>query len=273
MEKIILIIILIILFIIILILDNYINYKAFYDLNLFNSYIILRPKIIYDLTSKLNHNDINSGNLSITKYKNDIYIAIVRLSNYKFNLFDKDIKNVININILYFFDKNFKLIKNKILNITNKDYNIEDLRIFYNKNDDKLLFIGTNNKNIIQEIVFGSFNNDFLILHNSYNDNNIIEILHKNNIHGILHLSLFEESYCYALTNSINSGIPIFYLNRGSFNERLSNNNKYFSTSIKNIFNNFDNFLKYIIDNQNAYNFYNLNQNLQPNKWYLSNYK
>ena len=31
-------------------------------------------------------------------------------------------------------------------------------------------------------------------------------------------------------------------------------------------------FLDYIIENNNTNNFYNLNNNVQPNKWYLTNY-
>jgi hypothetical protein len=111
-----------------------------------------------------------------------------------------------------------------------------------------------------------------LIFYNTYDDNNIINVLHSKNIHGITHLSLFEESYCYALTNSINSGIPIFYLNRGSIKERLPSKNKYISTEIDDINTNFILFLDYLIENQNSNNFYKLDENIQPNKWYLENY-
>jgi hypothetical protein len=230
---------------------NYKNILNFIELLDMCNIIIFPSKNIYV-------NYLYHINIDIFKDKIHIVNHIDKLINYNF-LVIPQVNNIINIS----FIGNFVKYKGSSLFnylLTNKK-TYSDVKIKYH-------IFGSIDKN--ENI---DYTNDSLILHNSYNDNNIIEILHKNNIHGIMHLSLFEESYCYALTNSINSGIPIFYLNRGSFNERLSNNNKYFSTSIKNIFNNFDNFLKYIIDNQNTYNFYNLNQHLQPNKWYLSNYK
>lgn len=114
-------------------------------------------------------------------------------------------------------------------------------------------------------------NND-IIFHGAYKDNEIIDQLHKHKIHGIVHLSIFEESYCYALTNSINSGIPIFYINHGTFKERLINKEKYFCSEIDNIILCFENFIKYIILNENSYNYYKLNDNIQPSRWYLENY-
>jgi hypothetical protein len=112
--------------------------------------------------------------------------------------------------------------------------------------------------------------NNNIILHNEYKDNNIINLLHNNNIHGIVHLSLFEESYCYALTNSINSGIPIMYINNGCIGERLINIDKYIIYE-----NNIDyyKFLDYIVENNNKIdNLYELDKNIQPNRWYLENY-
>ena len=117
---------------------------------------------------------------------------------------------------------------------------------------------------------------DNIIYHNSYNDNDVIDTLHKEQIHGILHLSEFEESYCYALTNSINSGIPIFYFNHGAIQERLTDahisSNKYFPTEKENINNNIYKFLDFIIKNQNSFNYFNCDDTVQPNRWYLTSY-
>ena len=126
----------------------------------------------------------------------------------------------------------------------------------------------------IQYHVFGYKDNEFenIIFHNTYNDSTIIDDIHSNNIHAIFHLSLFEESYCYALTNSINSGLPILYLNRGAFSERLNNNEKYFPCELNNIDNVFFRLLEYIINNQNKNIFHHLNNNVQPSRWYLENY-
>ena len=114
------------------------------------------------------------------------------------------------------------------------------------------------------------------IFHDIYKDNEIIDLIHKQEIHGILHLSIFEETYCYSLTNSINSGLPIFYLNYGAFSERLNNynfKNKYFASEKNNIFENYTKFLDFIVNHQGEKKeFYKLNQNIQYNKWYLENY-
>jgi hypothetical protein len=233
--------------------SNKINYKNilnFIELLDICSVIIFPSRNIYE-------NYLYHINIEIFKDKIHIVNHIDKIINNNF-LVIPPVNNVINISFIGNF---IKYKGSSLFNylLTNKK-TYEDIKLKYH------IFGSIDNNEIID------YNNNSLVLHNSYNDDNIIEILHKNNIHGIVHLSLFEESYCYALTNSINSGIPIFYLNRGSFNERLLENDKYFPTNIKNIFNNFDNFLKYIIKNQNIYNFYNLNQTLQPNKWYLSNY-
>ena len=116
---------------------------------------------------------------------------------------------------------------------------------------------------------------DNIVFHNTYSDDKIIKQLHDNNIHGITHLSLFEESYCYALTNSINSGLPIFYIDRGAISERLkieTYSDKYFSTSIDILYDDFSLFLQYIINMQGTNIFHNISNNVQPNKWYLTNY-
>ena len=123
-----------------------------------------------------------------------------------------------------------------------------------------------------QDEIQNFFKENNVILHNEYNDNELIDNLHKYNIHGITHLSLFEESYCYALTNSINSGIPIFYISRGSISERLIEKYKYFSCTGENFLNMFELFLEYVIKNKNSNNFYKSSEILQPNRWYLTNY-
>ena len=145
------------------------------------------------------------------------------------------------------------------MNITNKYKTFNNFNINYH-------IFGTIENNDSNNI------NENIKIHNFYNDNTIIEKLHENNIHGILHLSIFEESYCYALTNSINSGVPIFYINHGAINERLILKNKYFPSLIEDIEENYELFLNYLINNNGVYDFYKLNNTIQPNRWYLENY-
>lgn len=142
------------------------------------------------------------------------------------------------------------------------------------------LFIEMANKNIewmgykIKYHVFGEKNGfgycDNIIFHGGYNDINIIERLYKENIHGLVHLSLFEETYCYALTNSINSGLPILYNNLGAFKNRLTDKGERFIS--------FDDdsdiyyFFDYIIQKSGNKKIKELSPNIQPNKWYIQNY-
>ena len=116
-------------------------------------------------------------------------------------------------------------------------------------------------------------NDENFIYHNSYNDDQIIDKLYSNNIHIITHLSLFEESYCYALSHSINSGLPILYINHGAFYERLDTNlEKFFPTSVNDLINNLQKILGYISNRQDTKIIENNNNKIQPSKWYLLNY-
>lgn len=60
-----------------------------------------------------------------------------------------------------------------------------------------------------------------ILFHGPYRDETIVDVLRRNGIHILLALSLSEETYCYALTHMINTGIPIVFLNRGAISERL----------------------------------------------------
>ena len=45
--------------------------------------------------------------------------------------------------------------------------------------------------------------------------------IEKYKIHGLFHLNRWGETYCYGLTKSLLSGLPILYNNFGSFKERI----------------------------------------------------
>ena len=245
--------------------DNFNSQKSDYK-NMINFYMLLElcDKIIFPSQNIHDNyfwhfNYYWNINLNIFSKKIHIVTHMDKLTNNDFLVIPK-ITNYINIAFVGYFTeyKGASLLK-KLANEKNY-FNDCEIRYHIFGNIDSSCSI------------IGAFHKNNIIIHNSYTDNNIIDSLHKNNIHGILHLSMFDESYCYALTNSINSGIPIFYLNRGVFPERLSNKEKYISTDIENIFSNFDSFLLYIFKNQNISNYHNLNNIVQPNRWYLSEY-
>jgi hypothetical protein len=60
-----------------------------------------------------------------------------------------------------------------------------------------------------------------VMFHGPYKDETITDVLRKDGIHLLLAISLSEETYCYALTRMINTGLPIVFLNRGAISERL----------------------------------------------------
>lgn len=223
------------------------------DIKTFENLLSLCSKIIFP-----SNNIYNNYSKYINMDKYNIYIVnhCDKIINYNFNRISEIKDDIINIAYIGYFT-NYKG-SNIFLKIVNENKYYKNKRIVYH--------IFGNLDNNIRDI------NSDIIIHNSYIDYEIINKLHNNKIHGILHLSLFEESYCYALTNSINSGLPILYLNRGVFSERLKDYNKYFPSNIENINDIFQEYLEYIIKNENISIFYNLNQNIQPNRWYLENY-
>ena len=106
-------------------------------------------------------------------------------------------------------------------------------------------------------------NINFLIVgHNIeyYDDDysSFINLIKKHNIHGLLYLNKWGETWCYSLSKALYSGLPIFYNNIGSFKERIPknidkyiiNNNDESEFYAKNMLNrNFNKFVKYIQNN------------------------
>jgi hypothetical protein len=211
--------------------------------------IIFPDNILY-----INYNKL----INLNSYSNKIFIVnhcdkLIEYSNfYVSNIID----NTINIAFVGNFC-NYKG-KNVFIDFSKRLYKYKNYNVIYH-------VFGENN----------GFNNDDdnkIILHNKYNDNEIIELLYKNNIHGIMHLSLFEETYCYALTNSINSGLPILHNNFGAFKNRLRDLEERFIIYQED--NDIYYFLDYIIKNNGIKNINNyISKDLQPNKWYLEHYK
>lgn len=60
-----------------------------------------------------------------------------------------------------------------------------------------------------------------------YKDDKFDEHVKINKINGFLLLNKFGETYCYALTKHLNTGLPIFYNNLGSFKERVKKREGY----------------------------------------------
>ena len=93
----------------------------------------------------------------------------------------------------------------------------------------------------------------------AYNPSEFTDYIKKYNLHCLTLLNKWAETYCYALTLFINSGLPILYNNFGALKERIDNKPHYFkvydneseyNNNIK-LFSVFENLLNYIINNQN----------------------
>ena len=182
-------------------------------------------------------NFINHNNLKIKNIKREINVAFI--GNF----------------IEYKGSKLFKFLFNHV-------------KYFKNKNINYHVFGYMSDEEKKEKINHQSF-----IYHDYYDENKLLELLDKHNIHIITHLSLFEESYCYALTNTINSGIPILYLNHGALTERLDINiEKYFPSSYNDLLYNFNKILNYVLNNQGKIDIKNNNVELQNAKWYINNY-
>ena len=105
-------------------------------------------------------------------------------------------------------------------------------------------------------------NINFLIVgHNIeyYDDDysSFINLIKKYNIHGLLYLNKWGETWCYSLSKAMYSGLPIFYNNIGSFKERIP-----------------ENIDKYIINNNDESDFYDegmLNRNFNKFVKYIQN--
>lgn len=110
-----------------------------------------------------------------------------------------------------------------------------------------------------------------------YNETNWLYILKQKNIHGLLHLNLFGETYSYSLSKSINSGLAILYNGIGSIRKRLTHKNSHYFKVINyedeyndnhKLFMIFEKMLDYIIENNGKYNIFNNNNKIYYNELY-----
>ena len=109
---------------------------------------------------------------------------------------------------------------------------------------------------------------NFLILEKnipSYEEITWHEKMEEYNFHCLLHLNKYGETYSYALSKSINSGLPILYNNIGSLQERLPEKDHYIKVyniedEMENeeiLYHQFETMLDYIILNNGLFNTYN----------------
>lgn len=126
----------------------------------------------------------------------------------------------------------------------------------------------------INYYLFGNINKKYIIKGETvhyegiYNEDDIYIKIYNKNIHGLMFMNSFPETYCYALTKGINMRLPILYTNMGAIGERLEklNNNRF---HIYNDINSFYNFIDYIIINENVGTLNELDLDIKINKFYV----
>jgi hypothetical protein len=111
----------------------------------------------------------------------------------------------------------------QIPNIENNTINIgnfQRLNTYKGKQNVELLFKKYNNT------TYKGYRINFKIVGKNiseYDESNWQDEMRKHNFHCLLHLNKYGETYSYALSKSINSGLPILYNNIGAFKERIPN--------------------------------------------------
>ena len=83
------------------------------------------------------------------------------------------------------------------------------------------LFTITENKNYeVSFYIYGKYyvenNIKNVYVKGSYNENDIYQKLIDDKIHGLIFLNNYPETYSYAFTKGINTGLPLFFSNKGA---------------------------------------------------------
>jgi len=108
--------------------------------------------------------------------------------------------------------------------------------------------------------LYNKFNKHNTIILEPYNENELYDILKKYNVHLLLYLNKWGETYSYCLSKGLNTNLPILYTNIGSFKERIQERPQYFKVDVNdnklpqiiNILPEFYNALNFIIKNNNT---------------------
>ena len=107
-----------------------------------------------------------------------------------------------------------------------------------------------------------------------YDETFIVEELRRSNVHVILLLSAVEETYCYALTLALNSGIAILHSGAGAIGERLQGYERAFKiTKGENLKTVLSDLKLYLKAHEGIKTEVNPSSGVvQPTLWYIENY-
>jgi hypothetical protein len=242
----------------------------------------------YWLTYDLSVHNINIHNIYL---KNNIQInsnikkifdiadTIIHPSKFTYDIYSKFLPNI-NFKIVnhndYFIDYSTKYIPP----IVNNEINIGMVSIFTECK-------GKHNIEILQNRYTIYNNHKIIFMINSvnipmYNELEFYDYIKKYNLHCLVFLNKWGETWCYTLTKGINSGLPIIYNNFGSFKERIQKKEHYFKVyenenenenENEKLYIIFENMLDYIISNNGKFNTMNINTKIIYNRYYNKLFK
>ena len=198
---------------------------------------------------------------------------VIHPTNFTFNIYGK-----------YFNNKNFKIVNHNDIKLNNLNINIP--KIFNNQ-----INVGFLNYNLVtkgSEYVskltdlvhfYKKYEIKYYIINKNlkpYKENEYFDLLRELNIHCLLYLNKWGETWCYSLTKGLNSGLPILYNNFGSFKERINEKENYFKVyeneeengDIIKLANRFIDLLNYIINNNGKIQGINDDLNIVYNDYY-----
>lgn len=187
--------------------------------------------ILHDFTY-FNKNIYNTGNeihhKSYTTTINDIIPRVKLLFKVVNNvvcpskfIYDEYSKRINNINFIIVNHTDYKCDMNRIL--VPKMTNIINIGVFHIISEVK----GSEYVSYLMKtyIDYKGFHINYYtvdITIGRYKEEQFFELLKKYNIHGLLLLNKYGESWCYLLTKYLFSGLSILYNNIGSFKDRIT---------------------------------------------------
>jgi hypothetical protein len=185
-----------------------------------------------------------------SKYIHDKYCQYINLENFKI-VYHSDLKISENYLRIPKVEENINIGIITELSVCKGGLYIEELvkKYKYFNTNEKVYKINF----ILYNLRTFATNYDNVIKKGSYNETDIFKKLENDKIHCILFLNEWPETYCYALTKGIISGLPLLYTNIGAISERLANLSKeyYFPTNNKDLYIVFEKLLNYIINYNN----------------------
>ena len=231
---------------------NWLSGKNTFDNSIFNIY--LYPD---QITNSPNYKKISvlfllSTNVIFpSKYVYNIYKTYFSYDNF---IVSDHIDYYINNNSIY-----IPPIKNNIINIGN----LSDFHEY--KGSEYIILLMDKYK------TYKNYNINYNIVKYNipiYNETEYYDYVIKYNLHGLLYLNKWGETWSYSLTKGLNTGLPICYNNIGSFIERIPNKIQYFKAfdkendDINKIYIAYENMLDFIINNNGLYNSFFPNTNM-----------